>query len=714
MLEKSNQKNSSSTRLLLMFMLSTLLFSCNQEIKLDADETWGIKTGEEKFSLQLIQKDRDKTIDFIAKGDASALYYVTDKGEQYLTNKQSVKENTANIYSAVYKTTDNREAVVTINKNENGFLVIDMKITPFDKIIKVGATIKALPNEGYYGLMERTVDGHQKKSWDPETKASLNLRGQKVTMQVTYTLALYEPFYVSTQGYGLMVNTDRAGEYDIAATDTSTVNLEFEDTALNMTIVPGRGMLDVVKKLPKLTGASFLPPEWAFRPVRWRDENVNRKTYYDGTPNKAPYNSELVEDVLMAKAYDIPIGAFLIDRPWAKGNMGWGDLEWNPERFPNAAEMIKWLDKKDMKLIVWISPWAADNFLEEGIEKGYMMPGMKETLGDKKKPWLIDFTQKDAREWFKKILQDKLIKMGVAGFKMDRAEEIVMEIDTFKMKNGLKVHDIRNEYPRLYIQTAHEAFKEIRGENDFIAMPRAGYTGSQQYGVFWGGDIAAGELGLRTALIAVQRCSFMNYPFWGSDIGGYWKNPLSHINVARWLAFGAFTPIMEVGPLDNLAPWNMPFKPSYDKELIAIYRMYSIIHNDLAEYSHKMAKKAVKTGMPLVRPLVMLFPNDENVVERWDEYMYGDNILVGIPWKDNQKKFEMYLPEGRWFDYWTGKEYVGNKTITIDCPDYKIPIFLTGPNKPKLRDPNKLYEESLKLASKKPNLNKLQRKEFGR
>ena len=105
---------------------------------------------------------------------------------------------------------------------------------------------------------------------------------------------------------------------------------------------------------------------------------------------------------------------------------------------------------------------------------------------------------------------------------------------------------------------------------------------------------------------------------------------------------------------------------------------------------------------------------DKKAVERWDEFMYGDNILVGIPWEDGQEKFEMYLPEGRWFDYWTGKEYLGNKTITVECPDYKIPIFMTGPNRPELPEPNDLYRQSLKIASKKPNLYKLQKKEFGR
>ena len=705
-----------ASKMLTLLTLPLFIISCEQKVKLNEDTEWGVNPGNSKFSLQLVQKSRNKTFELVAKDDVSALFYVTEKGEQYLTGLDDVIENNETVYSAEYETTDGRKAVVSIEKTEDSFMVVDLKVTPARGVKQIGATIKSLPGEGYYGLMERTVDGNQTNSWNSQIKVGLNLRGQKVTMLVRPTLGLYEPFYVSTEGYGLMVNSICPGKYDLAATDTSVVKVVFDDNVLNMTIIPGSGMLDVVKKLPVIIGAGFLPPEWAFRPWRWRDEHVNRKAYYDGTSNRAPYNSELVEDILMAEAYDIPIGAYWVDRPWAKGNRGWGDLYWDPVRFPKAKEMIKWLDEKDIKFLVWIAPWATDNLLKEGLDKGYMMPGMKEVLGDnpKNKPWLIDLTKEEARDWFKKTLQERLIKMGVAGFKMDRAEEIINSIDTFTLWNGLKAHDIRNDYPRLYIKTAYEALKEIRGGNDFVAMPRAGFTGSQRYGAFWGGDIGAGDYGLRTALIAVQRCSFMNFPIWGSDIGGYWKKPLSHYNVARWLAFGAFTPIMEVGPLDNLAPWNMPYKPKYDTKLIAIYRMYSIIHNELAVYSHKMAKKAVKSGVPIVRPLALIYSSDKMAVGRWDEFMYGDNILVGVPWKEGQTKFEMYLPEGRWLDYWTGKEYVGNKTITVDCPDYKIPIFLTGPNIPKLPEPNKLYKESLKLALKKPDLYKLQKKEFGR
>jgi alpha-glucosidase (family GH31 glycosyl hydrolase) len=532
-------------------------------------------------------------------------------------------------------------------------------------------------------------------------------------MLVDYTLGIYEPFYVSSAGYGLFVHGSHVGYYDLAATDTTQIHILFDDTQLTFSVLPGPDVPQVMRRLPLLTGRSIVPPLWAFRPLRWRDNHVNKKKYYDGTRVTASYNSQVVEDLLMARAYDIPVGAYWVDRPWASGVRGYGNLRWDPVRFPDAQGMIDWINGKGMHFLVWIAPWAQDSLLLEAKEKGYLMPGMEKVLGENRelKPWLVNLTDPAAARWWEDLLRQRLIKMGVAGFKMDRSEEIIRKIDTLTLPDGTRIHDIRNIFPRAYIKAAHDALHAERGD-DFLAMPRAGYTGSQQYGVFWGGDIGAGQYGLRTALIAVQRCAFMNFPLWGSDIGGYWKHPLSHYNVARWLAFGAFTPIMEVGPLDDRAPWDMPYEPHYDTALIAIYRTYSILHDTLKEYSHAMAVKASEEGIPIVRPLVMIFPEDKNVTGRWDEFMYGDNFLVGIPWQDGQYSFEMYLPEGNWKDVWSGKTYEGGQTVTIACPDHKIPIFVTGDNPPALPDLNKLYEESLKIASVKPDLAKLESKEF--
>jgi alpha-glucosidase (family GH31 glycosyl hydrolase) len=208
----------------------------------------------------------------------------------------------------------------------------------------------------------------------------------------------------------------------------------------------------------------------------------------------------------------------------------------------------------------------------------------------------------------------------------------------------------------------------------------------------------------------------MGYPYWGSDTGGYWgkKANFTHENLSRWLAFSCFTPIMEVGPLRDRAVWDMPTSPSYDTTLIATYRLYAKMHTHLKNYAYKMAKNAHQTGEPIIHPMAMAYPNDKKAAKRWDEYLYGHDILVGIIWKNGQRKFKMYLPKGSWTSLWTGKEYSGSQTVTIDCPLPKIPIFTRKNSDINLGNPQKIYKQSLKIAKNKPNLKQLLREEdFG-
>src|SRR5207244_9015377 len=90
-------------------------------------------------------------------------------------------------------------------------------------------------------------------------------------------------------------------------------------------------------------GPPFLPPKWMYLPWRWRDEHTQRAAYYDGTPVTGPFNSELMEDVLMMRAFGIPNGVYWIDRPWGAGRLGYDDFEIDAKRLPNFETMVTWL-----------------------------------------------------------------------------------------------------------------------------------------------------------------------------------------------------------------------------------------------------------------------------------------------------------------------------------------------------------------------------------
>ncbi len=641
-----------------------------------------------------------------------AIFFETSEGKSWLKGEPLEINSGSDNFQGVWKI-EERTVYVRFQEN-NGKCTFCFEANPADGIYKWGMNIAASEKEYFTGLFERVVDGDQKESWKKGISEAMDLRGQEADMIIKPTLSLYCPFYLSSLGYALFINGYWPGHYDICKSNPDLVSIEFEGSSISGVIYTSDTPAEIVKAHSLHVGPTIVPPKWAFLPWRWRDNHTNLDTYYDSTPAGAPYNSMVVEDILMMEALDIPCSVYWVDRPWAVGTHGYADFEWDPDRFPEAEKMIEWIHSKDMKFLLWIAPWVTGDMKTIAEQKGYSLP-MKNTHHnvDSSNAALLDFTDPDACEWWQINGIEKMLKQGVDGFKLDRSEETVPETRDIVLHDGRTSREVRNEYPVLYVKTVHESCKKIHG-NDFVLIPRAGYTGSSRYSGFWGGDIGSPPEGLRAAIIAVQRSSILGFPIWGSDIGGYWQGDLDREICARWLAFGCFNPIMEFGPTEDRAPWNMDTEPRYDTTLIAIWRLYAKIHTSLADYSHNLAKEANKTGMPIVRPLFLEFPEQKECWNDWQTFLYGPDILVSAIWQKGIAKQSVYLPAGcKWRDAWnTNRLYDGGQYLEVKTPIYKIPVFLRENSEIELGDLNTLYLESLKLASEIPNLQKLENIHF--
>lgn len=658
--------------------------------------------GEEKAVLTL--RSKNLSSGQILKLDG--LFFETEKGRIYLPAKLTEKMGTSNKLENEFKMEDGRIIKISLKQEEQNF-ILQLGALPDGDIIKWGLAVDSTNDEYYTGLMERVVDGPQQASWRAGITEAMNLRGQKVDMILKPTTSVYAPFYISSRGYAAFVFGNWPGFYDFTSSDPNRVKIEFEGPAFGMKIYTADNPSTLVKAHALDAGPPFMPPKWMFTPWRWRDEHTQRTTYYDGTSVTAPFNSEVMEDVLMMKAFGIPNGVYWIDRPWGPGKpWGYDDFDIDEQRLPNFAAMVKWLNGQETKTVLWIAPFYQGKMAEVALSKSYNLAGQVKPANGNNYP-MVDMTNPEAREYWQSGVE-KLLKLGVAGFKLDRAEENIPESGPHKVYDGRTIRENRNAYPAMYTKATYDIAKKHRG-SDFMLMPRAAYTGSSPYAVFWGGDVGGTQEGLRASIIAVQRSAVMGYPNWGSDICGYNQQLLEQEVCGRWLAFGAFNPIMEVGPTRNVAFWNLPREPKYDAMLIAIWRLYARVHQRLIVYGYKHAQEANKTGMPIVRPLFMVDPKSKAAWDNWWTYLYGADILVSPLWEKGKRTQEVYLPKGsKWRDAWnTEKVYEGGQTITVKAELHQIPLFIREGSKIELGDLNKEWQESSEIAQKKPDLKAL-------
>jgi len=599
---------------------------------------------------------------------------------------------------------DGRVVIISVKPDGNDFS-IRLSATPDADIVRWGLAVDAAPDEYFTGLMERVVDGPQQRSWATNLTAALNLRGETVDMIVKPTFSVYAPFYLSSRGYAVFVKGNWPGRFDFCASVSNQVKIEFEGPSFEAKIYSADHPAVLVRAHALDAGPPFLPPKWMYGTWRWRDENTQRTNYYDGTPVTGPFNSEFMEDVLLMKAYGIPLGIYWVDRPWGPGKNGYDDFEIDTNRLPNFVESVKWLNGQKVQMFLWIGPFFQGEMATNALAQGWTLAsaGQKPTRNNYP---LADFTNPEAKKYWQDGVA-KLLKLGVVGFKMDRSEENIPESGPYKVFDGRSIRENRNAYPVMYLQAAYDVAKQYR--DDFVCMPRAAYTGSSACGVFWGGDMAGTAGGLRAEIIAVQRAAVMGYPNWGSDTGGYNQQTMNTDVVGRWLGFSCFTPIMEVGPTRNRAFWDFHNPPSYDAELIAIWRFYARLHTRLADYSFAQAKVAHETGMPIVRPLFLVEPKAAVAWSNWWTYLYGPDLLVSPIWQKGQRTQEVYLPTGsQWRDAWhPGKTYQGGRTITVNAELHQIPIFMRVGSKVELGDLNQEWSDAVAAANTRPDLKQL-------
>lgn len=484
------------------------------------------------------------------------------------------------------------------------------------------------------------------------------------------------PFFMSTRGYGLWLDTYSDATFDLNATNPDEIIVKFESNKLRVVVFDGPKFPLILDRFTALVGRAKLAPYWAFAPWKSRDYHVNENDVY--------------EDIDKYRKLGLPASVLVIDSPW---ETNYNTFIVNKKQFAHPTEMVQRIHDEGYKLCLWLTPFInvhthstepgiadkiptgpASNYAEAAA-KHYFVEDTngKPYLGEwwKGRGSLIDFTNAAAKEWWQNQVH-KAVLLGADAFKDDDAEGSFL--GDVKFASGDDQRMMRNRYSVLYNQAMEQVVqKDLHG--DGVLLIRSGSVGTQNLPFTWGGDNAADfspENGLPTVVTAGLSAGLSGYSLWGSDLGGYVKSKRTADDnklFIRWTEYAALSPLMEVHSQMNLGPWD------YGSEALAIFRQYSILHMSLFPYRYGAAQESASDGMPIMRALVLENQDDERARASADEYYYGPDLLVA-PVLTEATQRSVYLPDGDWLDYWTGAKLRGRQTVLADAPMSRIPLYV--------------------------------------
>lgn len=498
------------------------------------------------------------------------------------------------------------------------------------------------------------------------------------------------PFFMSTTGYGLWVDTTGEATFDLNASDGAEIAVDATTAKLRIVLFTGPEFPGILDRFTALAGRLTLPPYWAFAPWKARDYHQS--------------DAQVKEDVDRNRELGLPASVILIDSPW---ETAYNDYKFNPKQFADAPAMVKYIHAQGYKLVLWHTPWInskSDPPQEEGfadkiapLAENYQFAAdqglfVKNANGSpyvghwwKGEGSLIDFTYPKAKQWWQDQVR-QAIAAGADGFKDDDGEGNFFGAEV-KFADGTDPRVMRNRYAVLYNNAMEELIQnDLKGNG--VLLARSATVGANGLGFLWGGDNQASFSplnGLPTVVTAGLGAGLSGMPLWAADLGGYSATadtPNARL-LERWTEYAAFSPIMEAMSSKNIGPWDFDANDrggdanngAAGHEALDIYRKYAVLHMSLFPYRYAAAQEAAKTGMPIMRALVLNYQNDARARTAKYEYLFGPDFLVA-PVIDEGTQRPVYLPPGDWVDYWTGQPVAGGQVVVADAPPDAIPLWV--------------------------------------
>ncbi len=554
-----------------------------------------------------------------------------------------------------------------INKDEKGFHYEDDDDTGND-IVQMSKQV--YPSEVYYGLGDKPSE--------------LNLKGKRFQNWGTDCYGydygwdpLYKniPFYYGLHkgiGYGIFFDNTFRTFFDFGNERNAATSFWAHGGEMNYYFIAGPELLDVNKRYAQLTGVADMPALWSlgFQQCKW--------SYYP--------ESQVRDITTKMREMRVPCDAIYLDIDYMDG---FRCFTWDKERFPEPKKMIDDLRDQGFKTMVIIDPGIKKDHdypvFKEALEKGYFCKRLDGPYAEGKvwpgDCYFPDFTKPEVRDWWADLYKGLIDDLGVAGVWNDMNEPALFEVESKTMPDDVmfdydghitshrKAHNV---YGMQMARSTYDGVKKHGNNKRGLIITRSGYSGLQRYSSVWTGDNIATWQHVWLANIQCQRLAVSGVSFAGSDIGGFIGHPTPDMFV-RWIQLAIFHPFCRVHSSQDdgdQEPW------SFGEEALDLFREAIELRYRMLPYHYTAFYQHHSTGVPILRPLSFYDQHDVDTHNRDHEFLCGDHILTSSISKEMAQSKEVYLPQGKWYNYWTDKLENGGQTTTFPLTKSTYPVFI--------------------------------------
>lgn len=492
------------------------------------------------------------------------------------------------------------------------------------------------------------------------------------------------PVLISSSGYALFFDNPSKGYFDIGLTDKNVLEAGFVSGELTFYVVFGKNMDEMLNNYTAITGRQPLPPRWAL----------------GNFVSRFGYRSEEQVQQVVKKMRDgkFPMDGLIFDLFWfgddIKGTLG--NLDWvNTTKWPNPKAMIENFKVKDnLKTVLITEPFilnSSKTFTEatpflatDAAGKPYNFSELYFGNGG-----LLDVFRKPAQDWIWKYYKKQVSNNGVAGWWSDLGEpekhpaEVMHNLKDYGVNRLMGADEVHNIYGHYWSKMLYEKYRDDFAATRLFHLNRAGFAGSQRYSVFpWTGDVARSWSGLKSQFPVLLGMSASGLPYVHSDAGGFAAADQADAELyTRWLQFAAFTPVFRphgtaLEDYDK-AVKSIPSEPAlWEEPAKSIVRSYINLRYQLLPYNYTLSYEQAVLGKPLMRPLYYYSFADADALKAEDEYYWGDNLLVAPVTSQGAATKSIYLPEGKWYNFYDNTLVNGKQWLNQPVDIKHIPLFV--------------------------------------